>query len=268
MASMEKQKAQLLALFDCALARTVRLTDCLQGMHSPARSMEKILEEIRLDDSPGQPTLFLIQPTYSEKRLYQTLWDAKQAITAINPQSVRAARRANHPTDELFEEHIAKARICLTQDMHGALPCISDCFNEQKRYTPEGLEQLAEVHDIVRKVILRLKIFVSRTLSILLSGWTLTALLSMTLVSVPVLYYLNAFVISDAPSFGAAVSQVISKAREDAAVIATAATSPEDGILERASHVVGLLWGIVDNISKLLAALVAGWVVVLAQLRR
>ncbi|MBT2294619.1 hypothetical protein [Pseudomonas fluorescens] len=268
MASMERQQAQLIYLLEYAMARTVRLVACQPGLPSPSRSVDNILAVIHQDDASQLPALFSNPPNLKESWLFDAFRNAKQAITAINLRNVRATRRANQPTYQLFEKHIADAREYLERDLDGALPCIRECFNNPARYTSEGLEQLAELHLIARKIKRLLTIFASRSLSILLSGWTVTALLVITLASVPVLYYLNVYKGSDAPSISAAAPKVVSKAREDIAVITTAATAPEDGVLERTSHVVELLWGVVDNVSKLLAALAAAWGVVLSRLSR
>jgi hypothetical protein len=253
MASLEKKQAQLITWFNRALVHSVLLSDCKTGLGPPNRSAEEIHTAMLAGERPDS---LLTKAVPVENCLLEALDNAKRYITSIDLTRVRLLRSANQPTKEIFEHPIDMSVFVLTDSPTSAQYYLRECFENQIQYTAEGVEHLAKVHQLILRIRRRLIFFASRMLSFLVSGWMLTILILITLASVPIFYYLNVSSASNAPT-------LIS-----AAPIAAAAKAPDESFFQKTTNVIGMTSSAIDDISKIMAALVAAWSFVCLRLRR
>lgn len=274
MASIENQQATITELLDEATARTVRVLECHGTNTQPPRSVQEILRDVQgagsrlLTAIVNRQSVLGISPDLFESWLVKSLLEARSAIAKIDGKRVRAARRAGQPTDQFFQAHIQEADNAFTAPTSGVANCIRECFNEQSRYKPEGIDELAEIRKLADVIRRRLRVVKSRALSAVFSGWLLTLVIAMSLVSVPAAYYFKVYKGSGVSTLAAAAPAVAASASADAARIRATAEKPEKSAFERAVSIVESIWKLIDDIPKIFAALATAWGLVRAWLRR
>lgn len=268
MACLEKQQAQIIDRLDSGIARGIRLHESRKDSAAPIRSVDEIKRELKEPDSLLAQHIANREWSSITSELYES-WiierfvKAKDEIEQIVPRNVRATRRAKFPTDEIFEDRIDEAIACLDNKRSSVLYSVDECLERQVAYRPEGVEELANIKRLAKTTRTRLRIFRSRFLCMIFSGWFIALLCLVTVVSVFAAYYFGIFdKLSGSKTFVEAAPAVVAQAKADAAKIAAVSQDPGKSFFERFLETVKAISELVEQVPKIFATITALWVLV------
>lgn len=198
MATLNSQKSTICDLLDEALARTIRMVLYRPSNQAAPDSLGQLKRRIdqgncpQLDALTVQSPLDGVKPNLYEHWIAKALLEAKVAIGKVNTTNVAAYRWQRRDTKAIFEARVEEAQAAFTRATSGVVACIAKCFTQPNDYRTEGIEELAQLSELTKKLQRRLAIFKSRFLSFAYSPKLLAALLAALVVSVPATYYVGA----------------------------------------------------------------------------
>lgn len=265
MARLKKQQEAIIEALTDGIARAIRVVECGSPNKQRRRSLQEIRHDIgRLDSSVietiiKQRPIFGLTPNLHESWLVASLVNAREHIKSIVASNVINFRRAGKSTVPIFENHLHAADSELTGSPAGALACIHQCFSKPDNYIPEGIEELTNLTKLVRAVRRKIEIIKSRFLSTILGARMLACLVLIALLSVPLTYYVEVCRCSTASSLIKAGPAVAEQLSIDAEKIHALATTPGESVLKKSASVVEDIWKLIDEIPKIIAAVVAVW---------
>lgn len=193
---------------------------------------------------------------------------AALAIREIDTDKVIALRSARQSTEPVFESHINAALRAL-QDSYGVSYSINKLFEEKIHFDANQIRTLDKVQALGGKACRRLKIFRSRQLSLLASGWLWVGMLAIALLSFPIYRYGAVALQARQAAETQSLSEVVQKqVQTDIGTVQAKAKSPEKNVVERTSSTVKAIWDLMDTIPKIINAIAGVWAFILLWLRR
>lgn len=198
MATLESQIKKISDLLDEALARTVRMVVYRPANTAIPESLNQLKSRIKMGKCPQLNALLKQQPfngatpELHEHWIAESLQNAKTSIAKIDTRKVASFRWQRTNTQQIFQDHITSSQSAFVGSVSSVMPCISQRFSAPDDYKPEGIEELAQLSELAKKIQRRLKILKSRFLSFVYSPSLLATLVIILALSIPATYYVVA----------------------------------------------------------------------------
>jgi hypothetical protein len=197
----------------------------------------------------------------------QKLTAALSAIEAVDVEQVRAVRYAKQSTYAVFESHIDAARSAL-RGQYGVTDSISELFKHTADYSANQIHQLGRVLRLTQVARRRLRVFRSRSLSLVTSGPFWVLLFMLAILTIPIVRYGSVYWQTPKASASSIDAAIARRVRMDADSVRSQASAPDKPLIERTASTVKAIWELIDTVPKIVSALVAAWGMILLWLRR
>ncbi len=189
-------------------------------------------------------------------------------LKSIDIDKVLALRESKRSTDSVFESLINEA-VRLLKDTNGVKDLLNELLENKKELSASEIRQIGKISKLADNALRRLKIFKSRKLSLLTSGWLWLFVLVIALLSIPIYRYGQIALSSISSHQTSNVSDVVKgQISTDIAKIQALRQHPDKSSLDQVTTTVKNVWDFIDTIPKIINAIAGFWGIFLLWLRR